>query len=450
MKMSRPGIWFGSVMVAVWLLVPARSQAATIVVLVSTTTQLYTAFELADSRPNDFFEIRLSPGFYGLIKNTSSDTGDTSNRTMGSLKLKTGRVKLIGGSNRSLAGDYKIDGGWTTQDNKPAAGFFYVVGNTFEPSLEVSGVTLSNSWPTTSGRSPIQVSKATFRIINSNVVRTQMSGGGGGALTAGGNSTVSIQHTEFNSNGIQMLNPCGGVVNSGGAIALGNVTADISYSTIMNGSACRGGGIYYVAGSSVYSLVIRNSTITGNNAANRGGGVLVGGSGRLSMFFNTIYQNVAGTQNDEHFLETRAGGGIIFPGYSGTLNMSGNIFAQNVVVNPFKDGQPTPDGDDCFVEGAFTSSRTTWSNILGERGNCTFIPTGPLVGTNAVPVNPLLGGKTEGTIFTGGSIIVHFPQPGSIALGRYQNSTIGCQVDDQRRTLRASNFCTIGAIETTE
>lgn len=130
--------------------------------------------------------------------------------------------------------------------------------------------------------------------------------------------------------------------------------------------------------------------------------------------------------------------------------MAGNIFAKNVVVNPFQNGQPTPDGDDCFIESTFTSSRTTNGNILGERGNCTFIATGPLVGTNAAPVDPRLGGKTEGTMAFGGSIIVHFPEPGSPALGGYLNATISCQPDDQRGTFRPTNNCTIGSVETTE
>jgi len=451
MNMGRPGVWLGSVVVAAWLLAPARAQAVTVVMNVSTSSQLYAAFEIADSRPNDLIEIRLAPGFYFLPKNTSpTDTLDTSNRTMGCLKLKSGRVKLIGGSNRSLASDYKIDAGWTG-DNSLTSSLLYVVGGIqFEPSLEVYGVSLQNSWPSQNARSPITVNKATFKIYNSNVVHTQESGGGGGALTAAGNAFVTIHRTEFNANTIQNNNPCGGQMNNGGALNLGNVTADISWSTIMQAWACRGGGIYSETTSSISSLTIRNSTITGNTAAMRGGAIFAKGVGRLNMWFNTIYQNTAGTQGNDKFQETEAGGGILFSNYTGPLNMSGNILAKNVVVFPFQLGQPAPDGDDCFFESPFTSSRTTWRNILGERGNCTFIPTGPLVGSNAAPVDPRLGGKTEGTLATGGSIIVHFPEPGSPALGGYLNATIFCQPDDQRGTSRPTNNCTIGSIETTE
>ncbi|HEX6276668.1 MAG TPA: hypothetical protein VFZ53_26680 [Polyangiaceae bacterium] len=445
---------------AIFALWGTDAEAATIPVSVSTVPQLYAAFQVADSRPSDVIEIRLAPGVYSLVKNTStSDPGDTSSRTSGRLKLKYGKVKLIGGANRGASFDFIIDGGWFGNNGYTTAfAMVGVDGSSFRPELYVYGVRFENAWG--ARMPPIQVLNARFEMYNSSVSNTRVDGSGGGALNANSNSSITISHSFFQYNSVYWAvqgHSCGGSFDSGGALQISNSNAWIENSTFMGGIACRGGGLSFTASSS-YRLVVNQSSFIDNVARTLGGGIHIGGvasgSPAVTLNFNTIAHNVAAQQPPNiGFGQPQAGGGVAFDGYTGSLRMVGNLVGNNVTVFPLVSGGAAPDGKDCFISGAFTNSRVVNGNLLRERGNCTFIPTGPLVGTSAAPVDPGIGGLVEGTIGNGssGTILVRPVVPGSRALGGFQsNSSTSCFATDQLdifRSFSAPPRCTVGAVE---
>jgi hypothetical protein len=444
------GVTASSVL-ALWA---TAAEAATIPVNVSTVQQLYAAFQLADSRASDTIEIRLAPGTYSLVKNTS-EPADTSSRTSGRLKLKYGKVKLIGGANRGASFDYVIDGGWYGQlEYTTALAMVGQAGSSFRPELYIYGVRLQNAWG--EGKPPIQVLNARLDMYNSTVYNTRVDGGGGGGLYANNNSSITINRSFFQHNSVWWAvqgNRCGGAFNSGGALQIANSHAWIENSTFMGGIACRGGGLHFTASSSLYRLVVNQSTFSENNSRTRGAGIFVGGAAGVTLHFNTISHNVGAQQPPNIGTgETQAGGGITFDGYTGSLRMVGNIVGNNLTVFPFKSGAAAPDAKDCHVDGTFTSSRVVNGNLLREQGTCSFIPTGPLVGTSASPVEPGLGGLMEGPIGNGnsGTILVRPVIPGSRALGAFQsNSNTSCFSFDQTDIIRilSPTTCTIGAVE---
>ncbi|HEX6276669.1 MAG TPA: hypothetical protein VFZ53_26685 [Polyangiaceae bacterium] len=441
---------------SVWALWGTDAEAATIPINVSTVQQLYSAFQIADSRPSDVIEIRLAPGTYSLVKNTSaSDPKDLSSRTSGRLKLKSGKVRLVGGPNRGAAFDFFIDGGWNNQDGvhnqTTAFAMVGVMGGSARPELYIYGVRFENAWGP-SEVPPFQLFNARFEMYNSSVSKTRVDNSGGGALYANNKSSVTISHSFFEYNSLNYVIqglPCGGAFNSGGALQIANSNAWIENSTFKGGIACRGGALSY-SGSSSYRLVVNQSSFIDNFAQTVGGAINVSGTSPVTLNFNTIAHNEAGRRGGGD--EPLAGGGIIFNNYTGSLRMVGNLLGNNVTVNS-DDGNGAPaDGKDCFVNGPFTSSRVVHGNLLRERGNCTFIPTGPLVGTSASPVDPGIGGLMEGIIGNGssGSILVRPVVPSSLALGAFQsNSSHSCFSTDQLDIFRAlaSTRCTVGAVE---
>lgn len=435
------------------------AEAATLPINVTNVPQLYAAFQIADSRPSDVIEIRLAPGLYSLVKNTStSDPEDTSSRTSGRLKLKYGKVKLIGGANRGAAFDFVIDGGWFGQNEieyrTTAFAMVGVAGGSVRPELYIYGVRFENAWGPR--MPPIQVLNARFEMYNSTISNTQVDGSGGGALYVNNKSNITISHSFFEYNSLYWAvsgETCGGAFDSGGAVQIANSNAWIENSTFMGGIACRGGALSY-SGSSSYRLVVNQSTFIDNFAQTVGGALNVTGAGAVTLNFNTIAHNVAARQKAVGLTrEPKTGGGIIFNEYTGSLRMVGNLVGNNATENPFVSEGAAPDGKDCYVNGPFTSSRVVNGNLLRERGNCTFIPTGPLVGTSASPVDPGIGGLVEGTIGNGssGTILVRPVVPGSRALGAFQgNSSTSCFATDQLdifRSFSAPPRCTVGAVE---
>jgi hypothetical protein len=301
------------------------------------------------------------------------------------------------------------------------------------------------------------VVNARLDMFNTTVSRTRVDGSGGGGLYANNNSDVTITKSFFQNNTVDnavQQKRCGGVFDSGGALSIANSNVWIHGSTFQGGVACRGGAIFFSASSnSTYKLVLNQSTVTQNEARTRGAGIHINQGGSVTLTFNTISDNFAGLQpTNVSTGETQGGGGISFESYAGSLQVFGNIVANNTVQYPLKSGQQNLDAKDCLVEGPFTGSRSVNGNLLREQGTCTFIATGPLVGTSAAPVDPKLGSLIEGAIGSGntGTILVRPPLSGSKALGAYrQNGTAPCSTLDQIDKLRpwAPGSCTIGSVE---
>ena len=140
--------------------------------------------------------------------------------------------------------------------------------------------------------------------------------GGGGAWTQG---NVSITSSTFDSNSTE---ECGGGLYTG----VNNGTVTITDSTFSNNSAvnCYGGGIdidgHY------NTVIIANTTITGNSAE-AGGGLHVDGGNNVSLFMNTISGNSA-TSLDALY----SGGGVHIAAGQIALTMVGTIVSGNTAA----------------------------------------------------------------------------------------------------------------------
>jgi hypothetical protein len=147
-----------------------------------------------------------------------------------------------------------------------------------------------------------------------------------------------------------------------------------------------------------------NSTLSGNAATDRGGGILNSNSGIIAMTNNTLSGNAAGGVN--------GGGGII---NYGTLSLSNNIIANS------------PSGGDC---ANFSASLVDNGHNLVEDNGCS-ISGGS---------DPLLGPLQD----NGGPTFTHALMLGSPAINAGDTSL----TTDQRAVARPANGSDdIGAFE---
>jgi len=199
--------------------------------------------------------------------------------------------------------------------------------------------------------------------------------------------------------------------NGGGGLEIDG-TGDVSImdSTVYDNTGS--GGITNYATLSIY-----NSTVTGNSAGPDGSGIYNRGS--LSVYNSTITLNSAELN----------GGGID--------NVSGTVYLANTIVS--KNG-----GGD--IEGTVNSSSA--NNLIRNGDNLVGITNGTngnQIGTDASPINPLLGALAN----NGGTTETLLPSAGSPAINAGSNSLVPVSLTtDQRGEPRiAFGTVDIGAVE---
>jgi hypothetical protein len=246
----------------------------------------------------------------------------------------------------------------------------------------------------------------------------------------------------------------GGMTSSGGGIGVANADTYITGSTIQNNQACRGGGVV-VGGSGFLSM--ENSTLSRNVAEARGGGLfLQGASAGLMLRFNTVAENKAGTRATS---EKRYGGGIGAWAFSGSTEFNGNIIAQNTV----EIADPSLvwyRGGDCYWDGGSVSGSTNLNhlNIVGIVDNCPYFlgPDSTYIGWSGAPVDPRLEPLgSYGVAGVGFELPTYKPRADSLAVSGYWSwgaNNDYCSGGDQRDYVRPNAFssppiCDVGAIE---
>jgi hypothetical protein len=261
---------------------------------------------------------------------------------------------------------------------------------------------------------------------------TTFFGDGGAIFQSVGNLTV--QNAQFSGNVASV---------DGGGVAFFGTTLTVNAATFNNDHAASGSGGALALmptglASNGASSSLTNATITGNSAAQLGGGIADVGPGDLALLYDTINANTAGT-----------GGGVAFRPGSGTpvLSFQNTIVAQNAAgtgPDVFSDtpvtdlgGNLVPtagNGNSGFGPGTLTSSPRL--STLQNNG-------GPFVGVNPFPgytgQRQVL--QTEALVF-GSPAINHgvtvalpttdergFPRPGRVfsspAIGAYEPQFIG-------------------------
>ena len=153
---------------------------------------------------------------------------------------------------------------------------------------------------------------ASLTLSNVTLSANSVNGGNGGAIYSKGR--VDISDSEINNNYLSN-NDDGTSRRGGGILVTGSGSLSIRDSSISGNSSYNTGGGIHFSGSG--SLSIRDSSISGNSSYFRGGGIYLSASGSLTIRGSSISGNSA----DD-------GGGIYFIG-SGSLTISDSSISGN-------------------------------------------------------------------------------------------------------------------------
>ncbi|MBL1179034.1 DUF4347 domain-containing protein [Pantanalinema sp. GBBB05] len=274
------------------------------------------------------------------------------------------------------------------------------------------------------------IASGTVAIDGLTITNGNANGGNGGGILNSGNLSLTNSlvrnNTALFGGGIHNLGGTATVLNSiisdntateGGGINNNNFsTLILTNSTISgNRSTNNGGGIMNISNTSV--MTITNSTISGNTGAN-GGGIRSTTNATLTLTNVTIANNTA----------TSGGGGLSYG--SGTVNVKNTLIANNTHAI-------SPD-----VAGTFVSQG---NNLIGKsNGSSGFIngTNADIVGTIAAPIDPQLGALAN----NGGPTQTHALLNGSLAINAGSNT--GVTATDQTGNPRIVNgLVDIGAVE---
>lgn len=361
-----------------------------------------------------------TPDTITLASGTLNITGDTTITGTGASNLKIARSSSSGnfgifhitGTNVSLSGLTVTNG---KANNVFQSGIYYAGNGTFNVSDVVS--TANTGWGMfIQGINGGPVGKSTTNITNS-IFSSNFSGSGafdGGGLWINDYVTaVNINNSQFTGNGNNGINhnANAGVLtirNStisnntaaerGGGISVRYSTTNIINSAIINNTAnIAGGGVYDQQG----NVTIVNSTISGNQSKQDGGGVAKQfGAGSIALINSTVTNNTADSDNNG----TGDGGGVYIYSNGGTVSLQNTIVAGNF-DRPNTDHSGTPDvAGSTFVNNG--------NNLIG-RNNGSNLAAGGLIGTIANPVNPSLaplannGGPTQTHALLSGSLAIN-------------------------------------------
>jgi CSLREA domain-containing protein len=224
-------------------------------------------------------------------------------------------------------------------------------------AVTFSDLTIANGKVSGNGGGIFLGNTGTFN-LNSSVLSGNVANFGGGIANAS-SGVLNVSDSTLNNNSAPGIG--GGILNQNGAVNVTNST--FSFNSSGTGD---GGGINNANNAPV---TITNSTFSNNSANGGAGGGLVSTDGTVILTNSTFSNNSAGS-----------GGGISNLGAT-PVQLRNSIFALNTTTGTGPD-----------VKGVFTSNG---HNLIGNNSAATITPapgaTGDLIGTNALPINPLLG-----------------------------------------------------------
>ena len=248
---------------------------------------------------------------------------------------------------------------------------------------------------------PQGILRLTDCVVNNNVANF-----GGGIYTTW-HGTFDIKNTEFRQNGAFKG---GGIYISGGNIfdtTAASLLIDDSSFVSNGGGETNPGDTWGASGGAIYAeldrtLLVIDSTISGNFASRNGGGIFTLNSttdGRFKLINSTVYDN--GVRTISSSSVAGSGGGVFVAGFS-------NLYVENsVIAGNTKQILGSPEtNQDLFYD--FASVSTNGNIFLGTNINTGFSPSAT-VGTDLNPLDPLLGPLAN----YGGKTQSHAPLPGS-------------------------------------
>ncbi|MGC2235235.1 MAG: choice-of-anchor Q domain-containing protein [Pyrinomonadaceae bacterium] len=220
------------------------------------------------------------------------------------------------------------------------------------------------------------------------------SNGGGAGIRAGNNTVITLERVNITGNNSPVSVDGGGVYFEG-------ATLNIRNSTISGNKAANGAGIvHYGTG----TMIIVNSTISNNTLVS--GGSYGGG---IAMSGNNILRNVTITGNSSEITKTASSGGGVTVFSGGSLNFANTIIA----------GNNAEAGKEISCFSQFMTS--SGNNLVGDAaGDSTvFGVSFTYEPTDKRDINPMLGGLTTNN---GGTTPTHALLEGSPAIDAGSNT----------------------------
>jgi len=316
--------------------------------------------------------------------------------------------------------------GLLTVRRDPAAASNFRIFSVTSGTSTLSGMTITGGRTTgtslgTNGGGGVRVDGANVTIQDSVITGNSSSGPGGGIYVFFGTVGLTVRNCTISNNASGT--DAASQYRDGGGISVGfGASLMLENSTVSgNSSPTEGGGVYIYRNLPV-TWTVRNSTISANTAGRSGGGIFVrspgtGGSGTLVVQNSTIANNAAnGTAAGE------GGGGIGQSGTGGSLTVESTIVANNPAAI-------APD-----ILGPVTAHFSLIRNLTGTT----------ITGGNNLPAgtDPLLGSLAN----NGGPTATLALRPGSPAINTGSNPA--GLTSDQRGSPRVFGAAAdIGAFE---
>jgi predicted outer membrane repeat protein len=294
------------------------------------------------------------------------------------------------------------------------------ISNAGNGAVSIAGSTVENNVATRTGGGFSDAANGLGTLtVSSSLFRNNSAAGNGGAIFVSGPS-ATITSTSIQGNTTDA---------SGGGLFASGTTLTVMSSTFSGNRAAIGGGIeLQTTGTGANGSTITNSTLAlnsalSNNASTAGGGIDVPSTftASLTLLNDTINDNRADF-----------GGGISWGGQQGSaITVQNTIIAKNSAANG-------PNGPDAFNNfGMFTDAGGNLIGISGAGGgNFGFTAATTQTGTDASPLDPLLGpltnngGPTVGSPSARTALPTEALRPGSKALGK--GVAAGAPATDER------------------
>lgn len=302
-------------------------------------------------------------------------------------------------------------------------------------TAEISGLTITRGGGGASGAGVLNSGTLalTDLVITANVGPPNMVGGG---INTSGNLTLTRCTVSANTGeGIRAQNGPVTIVDStvSGSTATGLVAASggspilISGSTFTGNTGPAGGAINN--GSSAIHITLVNSTVSGNNATNIGGGIWAGGA-PMTIANSTITDNTA----------TNHGGGIS----RGSFIAPGVVTIKNSIVA----GNTAPVDADCSVNTPNGSWATDAYNLFGLDEGCPVGASDDTLTDVSAVLDPLgdNGGGTE-THALARPIVSNQAVNAADPAGCTNGNGGSLIVDQRGRPRWVGIYCDVGAVE---
>jgi CSLREA domain-containing protein len=269
------------------------------------------------------------------------------------------------------------------RDDRLAARVLFV--NAAGGDVEISDLALTKGY-VGAGGGCIQSEGSRLFLVRVVVAECESFGAGGGIGTTGtGANGGYLSLVDVTVRDSWAANGGGGVFNNHSSVL------EVSGSTISGNEGRDGGGI-----GGTGSATIVNTTISGNRARGRAGGLDV-----QNATVTVAHATIVGNESDvDQVGGDGSGGGVFFYGDYGALVLRHTIVAGNT--------NGSGSGPDCAASAGRLPITSAGYNLFGDATGCelTGAQTGDVVG-----VDPLLGPLAD----NGGATATHLPLPGSPA-----------------------------------